>query len=91
MVAYGNASGTPAPFDVLTLSRLGSLFLTRPRLNDYIATRADLEAAAARYFAVLAAGVVRPHAVRHFALAEAAAAHRHLEDRATLTIPVLVP
>jgi len=48
MVAYGNASGKPPPFDVLTLSRLGSLYLTRPRLTDYVESRADLEGAAAR-------------------------------------------
>ncbi|MEX2482569.1 MAG: quinone oxidoreductase [Gammaproteobacteria bacterium] len=91
MVAYGNASGKPAPLDVLALAGHGSLFLTRPRLTEYIATRADLEASAARYFDVLVGGVVRPHPVQHFALAEAAAAHRHLEDRAALRIPVLVP
>ena len=91
MVAYGNASGKPPPFDVLTLSRLGSLFLTRPRLSEYVASRADLEGAAARYFEVLERGIVRPHPVAHFALAEAGAAHEHLEDRATLSIPVLIP
>ena len=91
MVAYGNASGKPPPFDVLTLARLGSLFLTRPRLSEYVASRADLEGAAARYFDVLERGIVRPHAVEHFALAAAGAAHEHLEDRATLSIPVLVP
>lgn len=91
MVAYGNASGKPPPFDVLTLSRLGSLYLTRPRLTDYVESRADLEGAAARYFDVLLRGIVRPHPVEHFALAAAGAAHEHLEDRATLSIPVLVP
>lgn len=91
MVAYGNASGKPAPLDVLALASHGSLFLTRPRLGEYIATRAELEDSAARYFDVLAGGVVRPHPVQHFALADAAAAHVHLEDRAALSIPVLVP
>jgi NADPH2:quinone reductase len=91
MVAYGNASGKPEPFDVLGLAARGSLVLTRPRLNDFVATRADLDLAAARYFGALAEGVVAPHPVQHFALGDAAAAHVHLEDRATLTIPVLVP
>ncbi|MEQ8661464.1 MAG: quinone oxidoreductase [Gammaproteobacteria bacterium] len=91
MVAYGNASGAPEPCEVLALARLGSLFLTRPRLPDYVATRAELELCAGRYFAALAAGIVRPHALTRFALADAAAAHVHLEDRDQLTIPVLVP
>ena len=91
MVAYGNASGKPDPFDVLELARNGSLFLTRPRLNEYVATVAELEASAQRYFDVVLNGAVTPHPVRHFALADAPAAHRHLEDRATLDIPVLVP
>ena len=45
LVAFGNASGPVPPIDILTLSRNGSLFLTRPSLNDYIAERADLEKA----------------------------------------------
>jgi NADPH2:quinone reductase len=91
MVAYGNASGKVEPFDVLELARLGSLFLARPRLGDYLATRQELELSAGRYFDALARGVVRPHAAERFALADAAAAHRHLEDRSKHTIPILVP
>lgn len=91
MVAYGNASGKPDPFDVLELARNGSLFLTRPRLNEYVATVAELEGSAARYFEVVMNGAVTPHPVKHFPLSEAPAAHRHLEDRATADIPVLVP
>ena len=90
-VAYGNASGKPDAFDVLTLSRLGSLYMTRPRLSDYVANRAELELCAGRFFAALAAGTLLPHAVERFALSDAAAAHVHLEDRGTLTIPILVP
>jgi len=91
MVAYGNASGKPDPYDVLGLSRLGSLYLTRPRLNDYVAERAELELSAGRVFEALDAGVLRPHPVKRFALADAAAAHLHLEDRAELSIPILAP
>lgn len=91
MVAYGNASGPPDPLDVLALARHGSLFLTRPRLPEYVATRAELELCAGRYFDALASGIVRPHATQRFALADAAAAHVHLEDRSTLAMPVLVP
>lgn len=91
MVAYGNASGKPDPFDVLTLSRLGSLYLTRPRLTEYIATAEDLALSAGRFFDALERGIVWPHPVERFALADAAAAHRHLEDREKHSIPILVP
>lgn len=91
MVAYGNASGKPEPFDVLSLAAHGSLFLTRPRLNEYIATKDELELSASRFFAALEHGIVRPHGVERFDLADAAAAHIHLEDRAKFTIPILIP
>jgi NADPH2:quinone reductase len=91
MVAYGNASGKPEPFDVLTLAAHGSLFLTRPRLNEYIATKDELELSASRFFAALEQRIVRPHDVERFDLADAAAAHIHLEDRAKFTIPILIP
>ena len=47
MVTYGNASGPVEPFSPLELSKRGSLYVTRPMLFDFIATRAELEAAAA--------------------------------------------
>ena len=46
MVSFGNASGKVAPFDIGILSQKGSLYLTRPTLATYTATRADLEATA---------------------------------------------
>ena len=91
MVAYGNASGKPDPFDVLALSRHGSLYLTRPNLGHYVSTRADLELSTSRFFDALERGIVWPHPVERFALEEAPAAHLHLEDRAKHTIPILVP
>lgn len=91
MVAYGNASGKPDPFDVLALSRHGSLYLTRPNLGHYVSTRAELERSSGRFFEALMRGIVRPHTVTRFALAAAPAAHRHLEDRAQASIPILVP
>lgn len=91
MVAYGNASGKPEPFDVLTLASQGSLYLTRPRLWEYVGTKAELELSASRFFDVLEQGVVRPSPVEKFPLADAPSAHVHLEDRAKHTIPILVP
>ena len=91
MVAYGNASGKPDPLDVLALARSGSLFLTRPILNDYIGTKEELELSSARYFAAIAEGIVSPHEVTTFNLCDAKAAHEHLEDRSKISIPILVP
>lgn len=90
MVAFGNASGKPDPFDVLALARQGSVFLTRPKLDDYATTLAETEACAARFFAAVAGGAVTPRATQSFGLREAAAAHRHIEDREKLTTPVLL-
>lgn len=91
MVAFGNASGKPDPVDVLSLARFGSLYLTRPILTHYISTHEELELSAAQYFAALADGIVVPHPVTKYQLADASAAHEHLEDRSNLTIPILVP
>ena len=59
LVSFGNASGAPAAFDPLELSRKGSLYLTRPTLFDYIATREELEASAGDVFRRIADGSLR--------------------------------
>lgn len=89
MVAYGNGSGTPEPVEVLSLARQGSVYLTRPRLDDYATTVPETEACAARFFDAVASGAVTPRPTQAFPLREAPAAHRHLEDRDQLTTPVL--
>ncbi len=91
MVSYGNASGPPPAIDPLELSRRGSLFLTRPTLFNYIATRAELLAAARELFSVVRAKKVRVLIGQRYALSEAAAAHRDLEGRRTTGSTVLVP
>jgi NADPH2:quinone reductase len=53
MVSYGNASGPISPFSPAELVRRGSLYLTRPTLYDYSATRADLESVARETFAAV--------------------------------------
>jgi NADPH:quinone reductase len=90
LVAFGNASGKPDPVDVMKLAGQGSIYLTRPRLNDYAVTLAETERCAARYFAVVTSGAVKPRPTRSFPLRDAGAAHRHLEDREQLTTPILV-
>ncbi len=91
MVTFGNASGPVPPFAPLELSKRGSLFLTRPTLFHYIATRRELERASAELFEVIGSGVVRVRIGQTFALADAAAAHRELEARRTTGSTVLVP
>lgn len=91
LVSFGNASGTPAPVDLLRLSAGGSLYVTRPRLFDYVATRAELLASAERLFEVLASGAVKPQPSSSYPLKDAALAHRMLESRATQGSIVLVP
>ena len=91
MVTYGNASGPVAPFSALELSKRGSLFLTRPTLFHYIATRAELNRAAQELFGVVASGVVEIVVGQRNPLAEAARAHADLEGRRTTGSTVLVP
>jgi NADPH2:quinone reductase len=91
MVSFGNASGPPPACSPLELSKRGSLFLTRPSLFHYIATRAELDSAARELFRVVARRKVRIHIGQRYALAEAAQAHRDLEARRTVGSTVLVP
>lgn len=90
-VSYGNASG-PAPAILpARLSQLGSLFLTRPTLFDYVATTEELDASAAALFDVIASGQVRIDIGQTFPLAEARAAHEALEGRETVGASLLIP
>lgn len=91
MVAYGNASGKPEPIEVLSLARLGSIYLTRPILSHYIGTRAEYMAATERYFRAIEDQIIELPEITRFKLSEAPQAHRHLEDRTKHSIPLLVP
>ncbi|HZN03576.1 MAG TPA: quinone oxidoreductase [Candidatus Polarisedimenticolia bacterium] len=91
LVSFGNSSGAPPPLDPLVLSRKGSLYLTRPTLFDYTAKREELLESARALFDVVRRGAVRVTVGQTFPLAEAAAAHRALESRATVGSTVLVP
>jgi NADPH2:quinone reductase len=90
LATFGNASG-PAP--AIAPLELGtkSLFLTRPRLFDYIATTAELDESAAALFAVLESGAVKIEVGQTFPLAEARAAHEALEGRRTTGATLLIP
>jgi NADPH2:quinone reductase len=91
MVSYGNASGPVPPLSPLELARGGSLFLTRPTLGDYVATRDELQASAARLFEMIRSGAIPVRIGARFALAAAAEAHRALESRATTGSTLLIP
>lgn len=90
MVTFGNASGPPEPVDPLVLTRKGSLFLTRPSLKDYVATREELLESARALFEVVGSGAVRIEITRR-PLKDAAEVHRDLEGRRTTGSTVLVP
>jgi NADPH2:quinone reductase len=91
MVSFGNASGPVPAVNLALLALKGSLFITRPTLATYTARREDLAAAAEELFAVVAAGAVKVTINHRFSLADAAAAHRALEQRETTGSIVLIP
>jgi NADPH2:quinone reductase len=89
MVSFGNASGPVAPFSPLVLSQKGSLYLTRPTLFHYIATREQLEQSAGELFEMVSSGKVKIEVQQRFALKDAAEAHRQLEARKTTGSTIL--
>lgn len=91
LVLFGQSSGAVPPFDVQLLSRNGSLFLTRPTLADYIATRAELVARCDDLFRWVAEGRLDVRIDREVPLANAADAHRALEARETSGKVLLIP
>ena len=89
MVSYGNASGPPDPIAPALLAQKGSLFLTRPTLFSYIATREELEQSASELFDMVRSGKVKIEIGQRFPLRDAAEAHRQLEARKTSGSTVL--
>jgi NADPH:quinone reductase len=84
MVLFGASSGPVPPFEPATLNAKGSLFLTRPGLAHYIATRDELTWRASEVFAMVGSGALSVRIDRTFPLERAADAHRALEGRATM-------
>ena len=83
MVSFGNASGPVDPISPLLLSQKGSLYLTRPTLFHYVATRDELEKSAHELFDMVLTGKVKIEVKQRFPLRDAAEAHRALEARKT--------
>lgn len=91
MALFGQSSGVVPPFDLGTLARLGSLYVTRPTMGSYIATRQELHARTDELFALVANGELELRIDRTMPLNEAAAAHRVLEGRQAAGKILLVP
>lgn len=90
-VSFGQSSGVPSEFKLSDLASHGSLFATRPTLFDFIVTREELTTAARSLFALIADGTISVTIGTRLPLAEAAQAHRLLEQRQTTGSTVLVP
>jgi len=83
MVLFGGSSGPVPPFDLIQLSQKGSLYVTRPTLTHYVATREDLEMRAGAVFSMIAAGKLKLRIAHTYPLEDATQAHRDLEARRT--------
>lgn len=88
---FGNASGKVEPLDLGILAAKGSLYVSRPTLDTYIASRAELVDTANDLFGVVASGTVKIEINQTYPLSEAAQAHRDLEARKTTGSTVLLP
>jgi NADPH2:quinone reductase len=91
MALYGAASGAVPPFDPQILNRKGSLFLTRPTMAHYIATRAELLARTDEIFGWIAAGKLDVRVGARYPLDQAGQAHTDLQARRTTGKLLLVP
>ena len=91
MISFGNASGPVPPVDTQLLSQKGSLFLTRPTMGHYIATREDLTKRAGDVLGWIASGRLKIRIDRTFPLREAVEAHQALAGRGTAGKLLLIP
>lgn len=91
LVLYGQSSGPVPPFDPQVLNQKGSLFLTRPTLGHYVATREELLQRAERVLGWVADGGLTVRIGREYPLAEAAEAQRALAARETTGKLLLLP
>jgi NADPH2:quinone reductase len=90
-ISYGNASGPVGEVDFGILARKGSLFVTRPTLFDYYATRAEIELHGGRVLDLIGSGVLKVNIDQRYPLRDAGRAHRDLEARRTTGSTVLLP
>ena len=91
LVLFGGASGPVSPVDPMILTQKGSLFLTRPTLAHYIATREELERRATDVLNMISAGKLKLRIPHVYKLQDAQQAHRDLEGRKTTGKLLLIP
>lgn len=91
MVSFGNASGPVDGVNLGILAAKGSLFVTRPTLKDYIATREELENGAETLFDLIGSGKLTMEIGQRLPLSEAAQAQRAIESRQTVGVTILQP
>jgi NADPH2:quinone reductase len=91
VVLFGGSSGAVPPFDLIQLSTKGSLFVTRPTLKDYIATREELDERANAIFTWVEEGKLKVRCEHTYPLAEAAQAQIDIAGRKTTGKLVLIP
>src|SRR5438874_1574380 len=91
MVLYGQSSGPIGPFDPQVLNAKGSVFLTRPSLGHYTATREELQQRAGEVLGWIRDGKLKLRTELEFPLKDAAQAHRALEGRKTTGKVLLIP
>ncbi len=91
MVLFGGSSGAVPPFDPITLLQKGSLYVTRPTLVNYIATREELVVHSGAVFGMITAGMLKLRIEHTYPLSEVQRAHRDLEGRKTTGKLLLIP
>jgi NADPH2:quinone reductase len=91
LVLYGAASGAVPPVDPQRLNRAGSVYLTRPKLFDYVATPEELAQRAAAVYGAVLAGDLDVRIGHRYPLDEARAAHEDLQGRRTTGKILLLP
>ena len=90
MVSFGNSSGPVDPFPPGILSQKGSLYLTRPSMNNYTEEPHEYQQSAQDLFAVMKSGAVKVPVRQKYALKDAPQAHRDLEARKTTGSSIFV-
>ena len=91
LVLFGASSGAVPPFDLIKLSQKGSLYITRPTLGHYTATREELEGRANDVMQMIVRGELKLRVHKIYPLEEAQNAHRDLEGRKTTGKLLLKP
>ena len=91
LVLFGGASGAVPPFDLIRLSTMGSLYITRPTLKDYVSSRGELVQRAGDVFGLVAEGGLKVRVGGTYWLKDAAQAHRDLEGRKSTGKLLLLP